>query len=104
VEPKISGNLNGKKSRCVAASQQNGCLVLTVEDNGVGLASATSAQHNARQGGVGLSSVRERLDSLYGGHGEFVVRERPDQGVVAEVRLPLRPIEAGDHARSNAGF
>jgi signal transduction histidine kinase len=83
----------------IGARQEDGCVVLTVEDNGAGLDFLSTGQDLHRpQGGLGLASVRERLDSLYGRRGELLLSKRPHGGTVAEVRLPLRLAKAGDSA------
>jgi two-component system, LytTR family, sensor kinase len=64
------------------AARANDELVLRVLDNGAGLKSE-SAVH-----GVGLRNTGERLAALYGGAHSLVLRQRPEGGVCAEVRLP----------------
>jgi len=79
LEPKVEG---GRIS--VRAEQRNGRLVLSVLDTGLGLGAA-GAQ---REGGFGLSQVRERLATLYGRRALLRV-EAAAGGTLATVELPV---------------
>ncbi len=68
----------------VEARRDGDTLVLTVADDGPGL--APGAARGGR--GVGLRNTRERLARLYGDGHTFVLRDRDGGGLVAEVRLP----------------
>jgi signal transduction histidine kinase len=59
-------------------------VLLTVTDNGPGIASANP------KSGVGLSNTRARLDQLYGARYFFSLHNGPEgAGAVAEIRLPF---------------
>lgn len=68
----------------VGAHRTGGSLHLTVSDDGVG-SEATPG------GGFGLTQVRERLHTRYGGAARFDWRSAPGQGTQAELVLPLSP-------------
>ncbi len=82
----------------VGAARQDGRLVLTVEDDGVGLpggdAEAGGAQSSALPGpkasgtGIGLANLRDRLQALYGERQRLEVRPRAGGGVVVRVEVP----------------
>jgi signal transduction histidine kinase len=79
VEPKMEG---GEVN--VQAGAEQGRLVVTVSDTGLGWASA-----GASGGGVGLANVRERLAAAYGSEASVQVAEVPAGGVSVALRLPL---------------
>jgi two-component system, LytTR family, sensor kinase len=68
----------------VSARQEEDELVLTVADDGVGLPQAGLRE------GVGLSNIRERLATMYGGKASLHVSTGDQQGAVAVIRLPFR--------------
>jgi signal transduction histidine kinase len=72
----------------ISARRADDVLVLAVEDNGAGIQSE-HASHSPNGHGVGLASVRERLESLYQGRASLQVRNGMNEGVRAEVRLPF---------------
>ncbi|MFN7919207.1 MAG: histidine kinase [Bryobacteraceae bacterium] len=69
----------------IGASIDAGCLVLTVTDNG-------PSQNGDMTEGVGLSTVRGRLERLYGAEQSFQLR-RLTEGVEAKIVIPFRPTE-----------
>jgi len=69
----------------ISASRHGARLSLSVRDNGVGLRS--NAVEPEREG-VGLSTVRGRLDTLYGRNQSLVLRNLPEGGVEARMSLP----------------
>lgn len=82
LEPKIDG---GRVT--VAARVDTDRLLLTVQDNGLGLA---AAGQQARPGGrSALSNIRERLRQQFGDEASLSLLERPEGGVTATVQLPL---------------
>lgn len=64
-------------------------LVLRVIDSGLGI-DPDHGLATAAHEGVGLSNVRARLASLYGGKGRLSLIRREPRGIVAELRLPLQ--------------
>ncbi len=78
LEPKAAGG-----DLRLAARRQDGCLLLEVSDNGLGLGNSLAGS------GVGLSSIRERLRHCYGEAAQLSLRENPDGGIIANIRLPL---------------
>lgn len=78
LEPKVEGG------RVAVRAQRDGAkLVLTVEDDGLGLGTA-----RAPGAGVGLAHTRERLAALYGGAAALELRAAADAGAVATVTIP----------------
>jgi len=100
----------------VSAYRKDGNLVLTVEDDGVGLASAhadsggpenpaelhpglpaparssTTGVVVARAGtGIGLANLRERLQALYGARQKLELKPRATGGVIVRVEIPWHP-------------
>ncbi|HTI69841.1 MAG TPA: histidine kinase [Candidatus Limnocylindria bacterium] len=74
----------------VGARIEGSELVLSVDDDGVGLAADGSASINAGAG-IGISSVRDRLAGLYGSRQSLVVANKATPGVEAVIRVPLNP-------------
>jgi two-component system LytT family sensor kinase len=69
----------------VSASREDDKLILTVEDDGVGLANANAGT------GIGLANLRERLHALYGDQQKLELTARPTGGVLVRVEIPWRP-------------
>jgi two-component system LytT family sensor kinase len=69
---------------CIAATQENGELLLRVQDNGPGM-TVDAGDHMVK--GIGLSNTEQRLRSLYGGHQQMLL-ENAD-GLRVTIRLPL---------------
>lgn len=67
----------------IRAKEASGVLRLEVEDDGEG---PPASLHE----GVGLRSVRERLQLLYGDQGQFIFNGLPGRGALAVLMLPLR--------------
>jgi two-component sensor histidine kinase len=75
----------------VSASREDGKLILAVEDDGVGLASAkTNVGFVSGGTGIGLANLRERLQALYGARQKLELAPRPTGGVVVRVEIPWR--------------
>jgi len=67
-------------------------LLMTVEDNGVGLGSYANWNHaegNGTNTGFGLRNIRERLDTLYGGRASLSLAHGPSGGSCATLEIPL---------------
>jgi signal transduction histidine kinase len=75
----------GAVSVCLSARRRAEALVVSVTDDGAGLAQAAAAE------GVGLSNLRERLAAMYGAAGSFELL-RTEAGLTeARLSLPLEP-------------
>ena len=72
---------------CLRASRVGEQLALSIEDDGAGLPVPTES---GLKPGVGVSSVRERLETLYPGEHEFRLQPRPQGGVAVEIRIPFQ--------------
>jgi sensor histidine kinase YesM len=70
-------------SVAIRAREEKGALLLEVEDDGEG----PPVFH---QDGVGLRSVRDRLQLLYGDQARFTLNGLPGRGTLAAMTLPLR--------------
>jgi two-component sensor histidine kinase len=81
VSPRASGGALAISARAV-----DGQLQIRVTDDGVGLPSGWSLESSA---GIGLSLTRDRVQGLYPGAGELIVRQRAEGGTDAVVTLPL---------------
>jgi signal transduction histidine kinase len=78
----------------VSAERKGPLLRLHVQDSGMGLRPATSANgqpatHPHPGTGFGLVQVRERLKSLYGSAATLALSARPEGGAQACITLPL---------------
>ncbi|WP_174770011.1 sensor histidine kinase [Paraburkholderia hayleyella] len=80
VEPSIDGG-----EIHVDIEREAGMLRLRVVDSGVGLSRASKLY-----GGVGLSNVRARLATLYGGAAYLSIESNPMRGVTAQLLIPLQ--------------
>lgn len=70
----------------VSASRKDGKLVLAVEDDGAGLASASLLSKTGT--GIGLANLRERLQALYGAQQRLELTPRATGGVIVRVEIP----------------
>lgn len=69
---------------CIKARREGGHLSVTVTDNGKGLQNGGSVRE-----GVGLSNTRARLRGLYGAESGLALRNSPEGGLEAAIRLPF---------------
>jgi len=69
-------------------------LVLSVSDNGPGIATAEPSAD-----GLGLGNTRARLAQLYGADQSLILRADPAGGTIVEASLPFRP---ADELRTSA--
>jgi signal transduction histidine kinase len=65
----------------VLLNRRNGCLVLTVEDNGVGFNPGQPVNENR----LGLFGMRERVEML---GGKLIVESAPGKGTTISVEVP----------------
>ncbi len=102
LEPRISGGTITIHSRI----DEDGLLVIEVEDDGVGISiernEVSGAESLVRQGaGIGMKNVRERLEVQYGSPASVEVNSRPGRGTKVTLRMPvLEPTvwsESGRH-------
>ena len=82
LEPKIEGG-----TVTVAARLENGQLVLTVTDDGLGLATAPTRSQRAGSG-TALANIRERLSEAHGSAAALSVTSGAAGGVRAMLTLP----------------
>lgn len=71
----------------IIASQDGRYLYLRVRDNGPGLVKIPA---DPSRTGLGLSTTRERLVTLYGTEQSFQILDAPNGGVEVTVRIPFR--------------
>lgn len=90
LEPKVEGG-----EIVVSARQEGDHLILQISDTGVGLGSTMSAKPG---GGVGLSNLRERLRSLYGGAARVELLENQPCGMTVRLMLPLNASPTSTHS------
>lgn len=90
------GLLPKKNGGCVLIQAQvlGDELVVTVEDNGVGMEAAQVEQLFTTKGssasgiGIGFSNVNQRFKSIYGPKSSLQVTSKPGVGTKVEVRIP----------------
>lgn len=75
----------------IGAVVENETLLITVEDDGVGVGNASAERTGS---GLGLSSVRSLLSHLYGSEQRFDVRPRAPSGTTVTIAMPYRPLLA----------
>ncbi len=76
----------------ISAARRNGSLVLSVEDDGLGMRNGN--RRNEEGGGIGLRNTKTRLTHLYGDDQEFELTDVPDPGGVAvRIELPFREMK-----------
>jgi two-component system LytT family sensor kinase len=87
---------NGKLR--ILASHDGHNLHLVIHDNGPGLGDAKASGAKA---GLGLRATRERLQTLYGSDQSLDVRDLPEGGVEASVRIPFHLVRDEYERNSN---
>ncbi|MYM94203.1 sensor histidine kinase [Duganella vulcania] len=90
LEPKVEGG-----EIVVSAVELGEHLCVQISDTGVGLGSTMSAKPG---GGVGLSNLRERLRSLYGGAARVELLENQPCGMMVRLMLPLNASPTSIHS------
>ena len=71
----------------------DGHIVVEVEDDGVGMASAQLLQPppGLGEGGIGMANIAERLKVLYGDTARMTIDSRNGTGTLVRLRLPILP-------------
>jgi two-component system, LytTR family, sensor kinase len=85
----LAGKLNGGRIRLAARKSDSGRVLLTVEDDGVGIEEDKLATL-LKQAGIGVSNVNERLHVLFGDDYRLSVDSRPGRGTRTEIDIPVR--------------
>lgn len=103
VENALRHGLAGIQQRgllLIQSRREGDRLVLTVRDNGVGVADGVSPAGF----GIGLGATRERLAGLYPDRHAFAIRALPEGGTEVRITLPfhLAPTEVAQHAHTRA--
>jgi two-component system, LytTR family, sensor kinase len=73
----------------VTAARRDGRLVLSVQDDGVGLSVQAKGQGGT---GIGLSNLRARLEALYGPDHKLELTSAAGAGVVVNIEVPWRQV------------
>jgi len=81
LEPKVEGG-----EIVLGAHSEDGKVCIRISDTGVGLSDSAPRKPG---GGVGLSNLRERLRSLYGGAARVDLLENQPCGMTVRLMLPL---------------
>ncbi len=76
LEPRIEGG-----EIIIGGEEKDGFLRLEVIDTGLGFT-------EKRDSGMGLSSIRERLESIYGSRGRLILEENQPHGLKATIEVP----------------
>ncbi|HTO87432.1 MAG TPA: two-component regulator propeller domain-containing protein [Thermoanaerobaculia bacterium] len=88
AENAIKHGMRGTSGRGVIqirAAAQGGRLVLSVEDNGPGIA----ATDTGRPAGIGVRNTRQRLETLYPGRHRFELGKASSGGCLVTIEIPL---------------
>ena len=86
IEPKIEGG-----EIAVRASKASGLVRIEIRDTGLGFAPGGKT-------GLGITNIRERLNTLYNGRADLVLKSPDDGGVQAIVEVP-DDSHSGRHSR-----
>jgi signal transduction histidine kinase len=81
----------------VRAAPDDGQLLITVTDNGIGL----PVSADGMKLGVGLGSTCERLSRMYPERQSFSIRKLPEGGTEVRIAIPIRFESPSDHAWQN---
>jgi sensor histidine kinase YesM len=83
LEPKLDGG-----AVSIKAQIEDGCLRLSVRDDGCGLDAASTAR---KGNGMALANIRERLKTLYGARASLTLSSPAAGGTLAMITLPATP-------------
>jgi two-component system LytT family sensor kinase len=81
----IQGSLDGG-TILIRAERQDGQMLLTIADDGVGMPEGRVAE--ALVGGIGVRNVNERLKVMYGQDHGLELRSRLGEGTAVRIRIP----------------
>ncbi len=76
----------------IDAALTDGCLELSIGDDGLGMPAA--ALERVYERGIGLRNLRDRLERLYGPAHLPEITSAPGSGTRVRLRLPVRPAQA----------
>jgi signal transduction histidine kinase len=92
VENAVTHGLGAKTGPCAielaCRGDEHGRLTIEIADNGVGGRFYSDPDFKP---GIGLASVRNRLEQLYGGEQSFELTSAPGNGTRIRIQLPARP-------------
>jgi len=91
VQHGLSRKLGGGTVR-IEAILTDGCLELSIGDDGLGMPAA--ALERVYERGIGLRNLRDRLERLYGPAHLPEITSAPGSGTRVRLRLPVRPAQA----------
>jgi len=99
LSPKVEGGSIRLRSRI----DDEGQLVVEVEDDGVGMAGNGFLERPDGIGGtgIGMANVAERLRVLFGDAARMVVENSPSGGTLVRISLPI--YQANDVAQGVSG-
>lgn len=90
-------NARGEKNIMIGAHAEAGQLVITVEDNGVGISKeklqdllTADSEQNAS---IGLTNIHSRMKMLYGAEYGVVIKSEEGKGTKVSLRIPRRKME-----------
>ncbi len=83
LEPKVEGG-----EICLSAEKIGDMLHIKISDTGIGIA-ANGVVSQKSGGGVGMSNLRARLQSLYGGKAKLQLLDNTPSGLIAKISLPM---------------
>lgn len=94
VENSVKYAVNVQESGCsihILAQLTDDHLVLSVADNGPGIASLEDGLHDSaavKFSGVGLRNIFDRLQNVYGGTASVEIDNQKNHGLITRIRLP----------------
>jgi two-component system sensor histidine kinase YesM len=87
----------------IHAEEQDGKLIIALQDNGVGMSEDVIlqvqeqiSQPHAKFSGIGMRNVNERIKLNFGEKYGLQIHSKPDQGVRITMRLPLQRRDSHD--------
>jgi len=86
----LTGRDKGKRGT-VSLRKDDSHLIVEVEDDGVGMGSASLIERPSGLGGtgIGMANVAERLKVLYGDTARMTIDSREGKGTLVRLRLPV---------------